>query len=100
MDLGILGRVDDLVMRGVLAAVSNVVIDGVIEKHGILGNDTNGLMKAVLGDIAHILPVDANRTVGDVVKTEQQATDCRFSGSRRPDDRDGLTGRDVDTDAP
>ena len=71
MDLGIFGRVDDLVMRGVFAAVSNVVIDGIIEKHGILGNDTNGLMKAVLGDITHILPVDANRTVGDVVKTKQ-----------------------------
>ena len=45
-------------------------VDCVIKKHSILRNNTDSLMQAVLSNVTHILPINEDCTVCNVIKTE------------------------------
>ena len=76
------------------AAIGDVVVDRVVEQHGVLRNDADGRAQARLGDVADVLPIDPHRTPVDIVEAEQQAPDRRFAGAARANDRDRLAGGD------
>ena len=98
MDTGQARGLFDLRRAGRGLAIGDVVIDGIVEQHGVLGNDANGLAQAVLADLADILAVNFDRAAGDVVKAEQQAREGRFTGPRRPDDGHRAAGRHLEGD--
>src|SRR5262249_47773664 len=66
------GSLLDLHARRVRAAISDVVIDRVVEQHRVLRHDADRAPEALLRDIANILAVDLDRARSDVVKTEEQ----------------------------
>ena len=94
MDLGRPRRLLDLFARRIRVAVGNVVIDRVVEQHGILRHHANRLMQAGLRHITDILPVDANGTAGDVIEPEQQPPHGRLATARGSDQGDPLPGSD------
>src|SRR6202030_3568015 len=73
-------------------AVGDVVVDRVVEQHGVLRHDADRPPQALLRDIVDVLSVDFDRAGIDFVKTEEQARDRRFPGAARADDRDLGTG--------
>ena len=79
MNLRIHGGLDDLVLCGIREPIGNVIIDGVVEQHGVLWNYANGLMQAVLSDIPQILPVNDYGAAGYVIKSEQKPADRRLA---------------------
>lgn len=61
MDLRHLGGVFHLPVRGQGIPVANVIANGVVEQHSVLGDHANCLAQAGLGDFRNVLPVDPNR---------------------------------------
>ena len=60
----------NLSARRLIAAICDVVIDGIVKQDRVLRNNTNGLVKAALSNIPDILPVDQNRAKAGVIKAE------------------------------
>ena len=80
----------DVFLRGVIAAIGDVIADGIVEQHGILRHHANRAVQTVLGHIAHILPVHAHGTALHIVEPEQQTPDGGFPRSGRADNRHHL----------
>ena len=68
--------------RRPLPAIGDVVADGVVEQHRVLGNHADRRAQAALGDVAQILAVDQHRAAGRVVEAEQQPRQGRFARAR------------------
>ena len=98
MDFGGLRRSFDLFTRGIRAAVGDVVIDGIIEQNRILRHDADQGMKAILRNVAHILPIDAECAARNIVEPEQQTANGGFSRPRRADKGQCLARADGDRD--
>ena len=88
VDLGEPGRLLDLLVGRLRAAVADVVADGVVEQHGVLRDHADGAAQRLLGDVADVLAVDGDAPAGDVVEAEEQPRDGRLAGAGRTDDRD------------
>ncbi len=95
-NLGAVGRILDLFLRGAEAAIADIIGNGVVEQHGVLGDHADDLAQARLGHRTNILAVDFDRAALDVVEAEQQARDGRLAGARGTDDGYRLAGRDVE----
>ena len=87
------GRLD-LGRRRVGSAVGDIVIDGIVEQHGVLRDDPDRGADARLGDAPDVLAVDGDLAVGHVVEPVEQARQGRFPGTRRPHYGDAAPGRD------
>ena len=61
------------VMRCAWFAIGDVVFDGVVEQHRILGHDADRAAQRFLRHIAQVLSVNGDAAVIDIVKAEQQA---------------------------
>ena len=68
VDLGLLGGRNDLRLGGVGPSVADIVIDGACKEEHVLLDDADVLPKGVLGEGAHILAVDADGPLGDIIK--------------------------------
>ena len=79
VDLRGFGCRHHLGLGGIVAPIGDVIADRVVKEHGILGHNANGAMQAMQGDIAHILPIDAQGTRIDVVKPKQQPPNRGFA---------------------
>lgn len=90
MDLRRFRRGLDVFLRGVIAAIGDVIADGIVEQHGILRHHANRAVQTVLGHIAHILPVHAHGTALHIIEPEQQTPDGGFPRSGRADNRHHL----------
>ena len=100
MDLGGPRSPLDLGTRRLGAAIGDVVIDRVVEQHGILRHHADGHVQAALGHRAHVLPVDPHRAAGDVIEPEQQPPDGGLARSRRPDQGHAFACRHPQRDPP
>ena len=81
---------DDLLIRGVQAAVADVIHDGAGENEAILQHDTHLRAQRVQRYLGDIVPVDEHPAGIDVVETRDEVDDRRFAGTRGTDKRDGL----------
>lgn len=70
--LGGAGGCHDFFVAGIGTAVLDVVEQGVVEEDGILGDDSDGVSEAALGELADVLPVEGDTATCDVVKAEEQ----------------------------
>ena len=59
--LGGTGRRLDVGLRGIGAAVGDVLADGAAEQHGLLQHDADMAAQALQRHVAHVVPVDAHR---------------------------------------
>ncbi len=100
MDVGAPCRGLDFGAAGAGAAIGDVVVDGVVEQHGVLRHDADRAPEAVLRHAADILAVDLDCAVIDIVEAEQQARDRRFAGAARSDDGERGAGRHREIDVP
>src|SRR6188508_3570430 len=98
MDARVPRGVLDLGWRGSWSAVRDVVVDRVVEEHGVLRNDADRRANAVLGRLADVLTVDANGARRHVVEAKQQARDGRLAGAAGADDRDAAAGGHAERD--
>ena len=89
------GGVDQAV-GGLGATVLDVVAQAVVEKHGVLRHDADGLAQAVLLQVADVGAIDGDAPAGDVVEAEQQPAEGGFARAGMPDHGDGLAGRDLE----
>jgi len=78
-------RREDVLAAGVGPAVGDVVVQRVVEQHGVLRHDADGLAQAVLGHVAHVLAVDQYAAAADVVETEQQTRQGGFAAAAGAD---------------
>ena len=60
-------------------AIRDVIQYGVVEQDRILRDDADLGVQGCLSDIADILPVNAHRPAGHIIKPEQQPADGRFA---------------------
>ena len=89
MDRRALRRRLDLVLRGALAAIADIVADRVVEQHRVLRNDAKRGTQALLRDLRNVLPVDRDPPALRLVEAEEQARERGLASTRRPDDRGG-----------
>ena len=89
-EMGQLCRLFDFVTVCIGFCIGDVVAQGFIKQHRILGHDADGLAQTVLCDFADILVVDKDLSRGDVIETEQQACQRGFSCATGADNGDLL----------
>src|SRR5262249_1262336 len=58
------------VFRSLRSAVGDVVIDAVVEEHGILGHHADGAAETILPHLTQILPVDGDTSRLRIVETK------------------------------
>ena len=75
----------------------DIVIDGFIEQHRILGDHTDGATQAHLCAFPYILPIDYNPPFSDVIKAEKKPPQRGLPRARGTDHRHLFTGRDFET---
>src|SRR6202007_2095611 len=98
VDMSMAGRLFDFAASCAGTTVSDVVVDRVVEQHGILRHHADRAPEAMLSYRANVLAVDLDRAGIDVVEAEQQAGDRRLAGAARTDDRDCRSGRYAEID--
>ena len=89
-------RGDHFLARGRRTAISDVVVDRIVEQHRILRHDADRRAQRILRDVANILTVDgdraARRTV-EIVEAEHQPRERRFARTAMSDHRRRRAGR-------
>ena len=88
----------DFLVCCVQSAVTDILLDGVGKKIGILQNDTQGRTQAVPLGLINIMPVNGDGAAVDIVKTRQQVDNCGFSCAGRADKGNGLPWSCVEVD--
>ena len=91
-------RGDQIAVGGSRSADLEVLCDGSGEQQHLLGNGGHLASQGAKGLHANIDAVDKNLSGGHVVKAWDQLCERRLSCSRRPDQGDGLPGRDDEVD--
>ena len=71
-DLSRPARLPQLVVADTGTGVAQVVAHGVVEEVGVLVHHTDGGPQALLGEVADVVPVDPNYTLGDVVQAGEE----------------------------
>ncbi len=85
---------DQFLVGGARARVSQVRLHGLVEQVGILRDHADGGPKRGLGEIAHVVTVDADDAPRHVVQAWHQRGECRLAGARRADEGDHLARLD------
>ena len=95
VDVGLLGRGDDLVERGVGAAVGDVLADGAVEQVHVLLHQADAAPQARAGHVAHVDAVDAHRPRAHVVEARDERAGRRLAAARGAHERHGRAGLDA-----
>ena len=85
-------RLDAFLIRGVQAAVADVLHDRACEKLDVLEDDAQGATQVRLADLVDVDAVVSDLAVGDVVEAVDQVRDRRLAGARRAHESDLLSG--------
>ena len=91
--------VGDVGLARPVAAIGDVVADGVVEQHRILGNDAEHRAQRGLGHAPDVLPVDQDAPGEWIVEAEQQASDGGLARARGADDGDLVARRNLEAEA-
>ena len=97
-DVGGARGFNHFVAAGLGVAVGDVVINAVVEQHGILRHHADGSAQGILRDVADVLAVDTDTAGAGIVKTEQQPGQRRFSGATRAHHRHRFSGGNTEAD--
>ena len=92
------GGGDDVGFAGAEAAEGDVGADGVVEEGDFLADDGDGAAQAFDRDVAQVLAVDGNASVGRVEQARDEVHHGRFAGAGAADESDGLAAGDDDRD--
>ena len=95
---GLQGR-RDLIVHGVRSPVPDVVGHARVEDEGILFDDTDVAAHVLEREFPHVLPVEEHTALFGVEETREEIGQRRLTASARADDRDDLTGGDLQVDA-
>ena len=87
MQLGCARHRLDLVLGRPGSTVTNVVSDGIIKQHRVLGHDADRRAQTRLRDAAQILTIDGDAPAVDIVEAIQQSRQRRLSSARTTDHR-------------
>ncbi len=71
-------------------AVSDILADRGVEKHGFLGNDPDQSAQGVKRETADILAVDRDGAPNGIIEAQQQIDERRFPRTARSHERDDL----------
>ena len=77
----------DLRIRGILAGVADIGVDGIVEQHAVLRYHPQRVSSAVQPHRPQVLTIDPDGALGGVVEPQQQLLDRRLACARRPDQR-------------
>ena len=97
--LGVLGRLDHLLLGGVGPAPQEVLPDGAGEEDVVLEHHTDALAQLLQGVVPHVHPVQQHRTAGHVVETGDQVHQGGLSGAGAAHHGDELAGLDGEVNA-
>ena len=89
------GRRLDLFEGRVGQSVGDVVADGDGEEERLVEDDADVLAQRRQGHVAHVVAVDGDGALGDVVEAVEQARDRGLARAGASDDGHGLAGVDV-----
>lgn len=96
--VGLAGGFFDLFACGVGASEKDVVVDGVVEKKGVLRDDADMPAQGIERDAAEIASVEAHGTAVRIVEAQNQREHGALAGSARADEGDALSGFDLQRD--
>ena len=96
VDLGADGGLDNLRVRGIRAAVADVLADGAREEEDVLLDDPDIAPQARLRHFAHILPVHEQGAAGHVVKAGQEADHRGLAAAGGSDQGEALPRLEAD----
>ncbi len=82
MCVGLFGSGDDFLFRRMQAAIGDVGAHGVVEQHHVLADEREGIAQRMDGDLADVLPIDADGAGADIIEAQQQVHDGGFAGAR------------------
>ncbi|MND61060.1 hypothetical protein D3C80_523060 [compost metagenome] len=85
----------DLRLGRIGAAIGDVVANRAVQQRGVLGDHADGAAQAVLGDLGHVLPVDADFPTVHVVETQQQVDQGGLASAGAADQTDFFARADV-----
>src|SRR5690606_16859824 len=74
------------------AAIGDVGCNAVVEKDGLLVNQSNAASKTGKTDVGNILAIDQNGAAVDFIEAHQQVGQCTFAAAGTTDQRYGLPG--------
>ena len=98
MRLGPLGGLDHLHIRGIGAAIFDVVAHRAVQQAAVLLNHADLPPQAFLCHRGNILPIDRDPPAFGVIKPQHQLDQGRFSRPRPPDNADLLARPDGQRD--
>ena len=81
---------DDLLIRGIQAAVADVIHDGAGENEAVLQHNAHLRAQRVQRHLGDVVPIDEHPAGIDVIKARDEVDDRRFAGACGADERDGL----------
>ena len=93
------GRDQHLVIRGLGAAIADVVHRGTRKNHGLLRHDANARTQVVQSHVVDVDAVQQNLTGLRVVKAQQQTKQSGFASATGAHDGHGLAGLNDATQA-
>ena len=82
VNLGRLGRLDDLLAGGVGAGVGDIFVNGAREQPGILQHHGVRAAQALAGDVADIVIIHGDLAVVDIIEAHQQVDQRGFARAR------------------
>src|SRR5271165_2688996 len=85
-------RAQDLVVRSIFFAITDIIVDGSCEQHGLLWHKTDLRAQMLLRHLAGLYTVNQNLSTINVVKTWDQVDQGRFARASAADDRCDLAG--------
>ncbi|MNE47170.1 hypothetical protein D3C80_1415550 [compost metagenome] len=71
----------DCFATGVGATIEDVVVNAVVEQHGVLRNDGDGATHRGLGQLTQVVAVDRDSAAIDVVEAVQQSRQGGFAAT-------------------
>ena len=84
VDVCVLCRLLRFLIRRLCVAIANIVADAVVEEHRVLWHDPDTLPQRILLHFLHVLPVNGDGSILDVVEPEQQANDGALASPAGP----------------
>ena len=79
-------------LRNARLAVGDVIAHGVVEKHGVLGNDTDLCPQRGQCDIAHVPAIHQQTPGGNVEEPREQMNEGALARAAGADQRENFTG--------
>jgi len=80
------------------AAEEDVVVDGVVEKEGVLRDDADVFAQRIMRDATEVVSVEAESATLRVVEAEDERKHGALAGTAGADEGDALAGGDAQTD--